>query len=84
MGDTGAMFLGYILAVMSVQGMFKFYAVVTFAVTFMILGLPIIDTTFAIVRRIAQGKSPFAADRGHVHHKLVDMGFDQKQTVAIL
>lgn len=84
MGDTGSMFLGYILAVMSVQGMFKFYAVVTFAVPFIVLGLPIIDTSFAIIRRLAKGKSPFAADRGHVHHRLIDMGFDQKQSVAIL
>ena len=84
MGDTGSMFLGYILAVMSVQGMFKFYAVVTFAVPFIILGLPILDTAFAIIRRLMKGQSPFAADRGHVHHRLIDMGFDQKQTVAIL
>lgn len=84
MGDTGSMFLGYILAVMSVQGLFKFYAIVTFAVPFIVLGLPIIDTVFAIIRRLLKGQSPFAADRGHVHHRLVDLGFDQKQTVAIL
>ncbi|MBQ6835711.1 MAG: undecaprenyl/decaprenyl-phosphate alpha-N-acetylglucosaminyl 1-phosphate transferase, partial [Clostridia bacterium] len=84
MGDTGSMFLGYILAVMSVQGLFKFYAIVTFAVPFVVLGLPIIDTVFAIVRRLLKGQSPFTADRGHVHHRLVDLGFDQKQTVAIL
>ena len=84
MGDTGSMFLGYILAVMSVQGMFKFYAVVTFAVPFLVLGLPIIDTCFAVIRRLMKGQHPFKADRGHVHHRLIDMGFDQKQTVAIL
>ena len=84
MGDTGSMFLGYILAVMSVQGLFKFYAIVTFAVPFVVLGLPIVDTVFAIVRRLLKGQSPFTADRGHVHHRLVDLGFDQKQTVAIL
>lgn len=84
MGDTGSMFLGYILAVMSIQGMFKFYAIVTFVVPFIVLALPIIDTLFAIIRRIIHGKSPFAADRGHVHHRLVDLGFNQKQTVAIL
>ncbi|MBQ2911264.1 MAG: undecaprenyl/decaprenyl-phosphate alpha-N-acetylglucosaminyl 1-phosphate transferase [Clostridia bacterium] len=84
MGDTGSMFLGYILAVMSVQGLFKFYAIVTFAVPFVVLGLPIVDTVFAIIRRLLKGQSPFTADRGHVHHRLVDLGFDQKQTVAIL
>ena len=84
MGDTGALFLGYILATMSIQGFFKFYAIISFAVPFMILGLPIFDTAFAIVRRLAKGQSPFHADRGHVHHKLIDMGFDQKQAVTIL
>ena len=84
MGDTGSMFLGYILATMSIQGLFKFYAVVSFAVPFIMLGLPIFDTAFAIIRRLLKGQSPLKADRGHVHHRLIDMGFDQKQSVAIL
>ncbi len=84
MGDTGSMFLGYILATMSIQGLFKFYAVVSFAVPFIMLGLPIFDTAFAIIRRLMKGQSPLKADRGHVHHRLIDMGFDQKQSVAIL
>ena len=57
MGDTGATFLGYILATMSIQGLFKFYAVISFAVPFLILGLPIFDTAFAFIRRIAHGLS---------------------------
>ncbi len=84
MGDTGSMFLGYILAVTSIQGLFKFYAVISFAVPFIILGLPIFDTAFAILRRLLHGQSPLQADRGHVHHRLIDLGFDQKQSVAIL
>lgn len=84
MGDTGATFLGFILATVSIQGLFKFYAVVSFAVPFLILGLPIFDTLFAITRRLLSGKSPMTADRGHVHHRLMDMGFNQKQAVAIL
>jgi UDP-GlcNAc:undecaprenyl-phosphate GlcNAc-1-phosphate transferase len=84
MGDTGAMFLGYILATISIQGLFKFYAVISFAVPFLILGLPIFDTAFAIVRRTLKGQSPMTPDRGHLHHRLIDMGFSQKQTVAIL
>ena len=84
MGDTGSMFLGYILAVTSIQGLFKFYAVISFAVPFILLGLPIFDTAFAIIRRLAHGQSPLQADRGHVHHRLIDLGFDQKQSVAIL
>lgn len=84
MGDTGSMFLGYILATVSIQGLFKFYAVISFAVPFILLGLPIFDTGFAIVRRLLKGQSPLQADRGHVHHRLIDLGFDQKQSVAIL
>ena len=84
MGDTGSMFLGYILATISIQGLFKFYVGISFAVPFIILGLPIFDTAFAIIRRLLKGQSPMHADRGHVHHRLIDMGFDQKQSVAIL
>ena len=84
MGDTGATFLGYILATMSIQGLFKFYAVISFAVPFLILGLPIFDTAFAMIRRIVHGQSPAHADRGHIHHRLIDMGLSQKQAVATL
>ena len=84
MGDTGSTFLGYILAVLSVQGMFKSYAVISFAVPLLMLGLPLFDAVFAMLRRIFTGKSPMVADRGHLHHRLYDMGFSQKQTVFIL
>ena len=84
MGDTGATFLGYILATMSIQGLFKYYAVISFVVPFLILGLPIFDTTFAFIRRIAHGQSPMHADRSHIHHRLIDMGLNQKQAVATL
>ena len=84
MGDTGSTFLGYILAVVSIQGLFKFYTIISFAVPFLMLGLPIFDTCFAFIRRIAHGQSPMHADRSHVHHRLIDMGFNQKQAVAVL
>ena len=84
MGDTGSTFLGFVLAVVSIQGLFKFYAIISFAVPFLMLGLPIFDTTFAIVRRLAKGQSPMTPDRGHIHHRLIDMGFSQKQAVATL
>ncbi len=83
MGDTGSTFLGYILATLSVQGLFKLYAIISFAVPFLILGIPIFDICFAFLRRIAKGQNPMVADRGHVHHRLIDMGFSQKQAVAI-
>ncbi|MCL2158020.1 MAG: undecaprenyl/decaprenyl-phosphate alpha-N-acetylglucosaminyl 1-phosphate transferase [Oscillospiraceae bacterium] len=85
MGDSGATLLGFVLAVVSIQGVFKVHAVITFIIPFLILGVPIFDTTFAIVRRLLSGKNPFTTpDRGHLHHRLLDMGFDQKQTVRIL
>ena len=84
MGDTGSTFLGYILATLSVTGLFKLYAIISFAVPFLILGLPIFDICFAFLRRIAKGQNPMVADRGHVHHRLIDMGFSQKQAVAIV
>ena len=84
MGDTGALFLGYTLAVISVEGVFKLHTLLSFAIPFSIFALPIFDTAFAIFRRILHGKSPFSADRGHLHHKLVDLGFTQKEAVGIL
>ena len=83
MGDSGSTFLGYILATLSITGLFKMYAIISFAVPFLILGLPIFDICFAFLRRIAHGQNPMQADRGHVHHRLIDMGFSQKQAVAI-
>ena len=84
MGDTGSTFLGFILATVSIQGLFKFYTIISFAVPFLMLGLPLFDTCFAILRRISKGQSPMSPDRSHVHHRLIDMGFNQKQAVAIL
>lgn len=84
MGDTGALLLGYVLSTVSVVGMFKFYAVVTFVVPIMALALPLFDTLFAILRRVLKGQNPMKPDRGHLHHRLIDMGLTQKQAVAIL
>ena len=84
MGDTGALFLGYTLAVVSIQGVFKFNAVASFWTPFLIFGIPLLDTFTSTIRRIIKGHSPFQADRGHFHHKLIDLGFSQKQAVNIL
>ncbi len=84
MGDTGSTFLGFVLACISIQGLMKMYALISFAVPVLILGLPIFDTMFAIIRRIAKKKPIMSPDRGHLHHRLIDMGFSQRQTVTIL
>ena len=83
MGDTGSTFLGFMLATISIQGLFKAYTAISFIVPFLLLGLPIFDICFAVIRRVASGRSPMEADRGHFHHRLIDMGFSQKQSVAI-
>ena len=84
MGDTGSTFLGFVLASISVQGLFKMYAVISFMVPFVILGVPFFDVSFAVIRRLAKGQNPMTADRGHIHHRLIDMGLSQKQSVAIV
>lgn len=85
MGDTGALFLGYTLAVLSVDGLFKFHTIMSFLIPLSIFGVPLFDTFFAIVRRMRKGQNPFTtSDRGHIHHRLIDMGFNQKQSVRIL
>lgn len=84
MGDTGALFLGYMLAAISVQGLFKGYAVISIAAPLLILGLPIFDTASAILRRLKNHQPIMSPDRGHLHHRLVDAGFSQKQAVTVI
>lgn len=83
-GDSGALFLGYTLAVLSIEGLFKFHAVLSFVTPLLIFGFPLFDTVFAFFRRIANGKNPFEGDKRHIHHRLIGIGFNQKQTVGIL
>ena len=84
MGDTGSQFLGYMLSVICIQGLFKGYAVISFIVPLLIMALPLFDTVFAIIRRAWNHQPIMGADRGHLHHRLLDSGFSQKETVAIL
>ena len=84
MGDTGATFLGYTLAVTSILGVFKGYAMIALMVSVLAVGFPIFDTLFAMTRRAARHQPIMQADRGHLHHKLIDRGFSQKQAVMIL
>ena len=84
MGDMGSNFLGFMLATVSMLGMAKTYALMTIIVPVVILGLPIFDTLFAMGRRILKHQSIMQADRGHIHHKLIDAGLSQKQAVLVL
>ena len=86
-GDTGSNFLGFMLSVISILGIAKTYTMAVIVLPVIVLGLPIFDVIWAIVRRIIKGKSlkaVFKADKGHLHHKLVAKGFSQKQAVLIL
>lgn len=86
-GDTGAQFLGFSLAVISILGTAKTYTLLVLISPLIILALPICDTLFAIIRRIIKGhsiKAIFAPDTGHLHHKLMKIGYTQKQAVLIL
>ena len=85
MGDCGAMFLGFALAAVSVKLMFQNPSTPSSSfVPMLIFGLPIVDTTWAIMRRLRRRESPFHADSSHTHHRLVDLGFTQPRAAVIL
>ncbi|MHC6181271.1 MraY family glycosyltransferase [Clostridium sp. JNZ X4-2] len=84
MGDTGAQLLGFLLAAISIEGAVKSAAAFSIAVPILALGIPIYDTLFAMIRRKINGRPIMQADRGHLHHRLLDMGLTQKQAVAIM
>lgn len=84
MGDTGSMFLGFVIAITSIQVNQKSSTAVAILVPIVALGLPLLDTSLAFLRRSARGKSPFSADREHIHHRLLDLGLSQRQAAGIL
>ncbi|AJQ25915.1 MULTISPECIES: glycosyltransferase family 4 protein [Pelosinus] len=84
MGDTGSMFLGYMLAAISILGTVKSAATIALIVPIVALGLPILDTAFAIIRRYMSGRPIFKPDKGHLHHRLLEMGLTQKQAVLLM
>lgn len=84
MGDTGSQLLGFLLAAISIEGAIKSATAFVIAVPILAFGLPIYDTLFAMIRRKVNGKSMMAADKGHLHHRLLNMGMSQKQAVIIM
>jgi UDP-GlcNAc:undecaprenyl-phosphate GlcNAc-1-phosphate transferase len=84
MGDTGSMFLGFVLATTSIQTNLKAQTTVALVVPIIALGFPIADTLLAMARRAARGVPLFSADRGHIHHRLQDLGLSQRKTVLVL
>ena len=83
MGDSGALFAGFLLATISITGVMK-VATLAILLPFVVLAVPIMDITYSSLRRILKGQSPFVADAEHIHHKLLHAGFSQKKTVVIL
>lgn len=86
-GDTGSNFLGYAISIIAILGVAKTYTVAVIILPLIVLGLPLFDTIWAIIRRLIKGKSIkaiFKADKGHLHHRIVAKGFSQKQAVLIL
>jgi len=81
MGDSGSMFLGFTLATLAIQGLTKGTTFISIVIPVVILGIPIFDTLFAIVRRYKNHRPIFEADKGHLHHRLLKMGLTQRQTV---
>lgn len=84
MGDSGSLFLGFALAVISLMGVMKSTATIALAVPLLIIGVPIFDTASAIVRRLLHSRPIQEADKGHIHHRLLGRGFNQTQTVLII
>lgn len=84
MGDTGSMFLGYVMGAASVMGAVKSATTLALVVPCIALGLPIMDTAFAIFRRKLAGQPVFKPDKGHLHHRLLAMGLSQKKVVLAM
>lgn len=84
MGDSGSLFLGFVLGAMSIMGFAKGVTMISLVIPILILGIPIFDTFFAIIRRKLDHKPIFEADKGHLHHRLLAMGLSHKQTVVII
>lgn len=87
MGDCGSNFLGFAISIIAILGVAKTYTIIVIIAPLIVLALPIFDTGFAIIRRILKGKSlkaVFEPDRGHLHHRLMKLGYSQKESVLIL
>jgi UDP-GlcNAc:undecaprenyl-phosphate GlcNAc-1-phosphate transferase len=84
MGDSGSLFIGFIIATISLRGLQKSSTAVVLLIPMVALGVPITDTLFAIIRRIGNGRSPFVADKEHIHHRLLRLGLSSRQVALIL
>lgn len=84
MGDVGSQLLGFLLGAAALLGMFKSHALLGVFAPLLALGLPLGDTAFAFLRRALHGQNPLRADRGHIHHRLLDAGLGERRVVLLL
>ncbi|MHB1361962.1 MAG: glycosyltransferase family 4 protein [Thermoleophilia bacterium] len=84
MGDSGSMLLGFILAAVTVHGVLKSVAAVTLVIPLLIMGVPMFDLSLTILRRMKNRQNIFRPDRGHLHHRLFNIGFSQRKAVLVL
>jgi UDP-GlcNAc:undecaprenyl-phosphate/decaprenyl-phosphate GlcNAc-1-phosphate transferase len=84
MGDTGALALGFLLACVAVQGVLKTAATIALVGPLLVLAVPILDTSFVVLKRLKYGRSPFSPDQNHFYHRFMRIGFTQRRTAAYL
>src|SRR4051812_41604750 len=84
MGDSGALLLGFVLAALSVQGLLKTAAVATLFFPLIVLAVPIIDTSFVVAKRLKYGRPVYTADRSHLHHRFMNIGYSQRRAAVTM
>ncbi len=84
MGDTGSLALGFVLACVAVQGVLKTAASVALIMPLLVLAVPILDTSFVVLKRLKYGRKPWAADQNHFYHRFMRIGYSQRRTAAYL
>jgi UDP-GlcNAc:undecaprenyl-phosphate GlcNAc-1-phosphate transferase len=84
MGDSGSLALGFLLATVAVEGVLKTAATIALVAPLLVLAVPILDTSFVVLKRLKYGRNPFAADQNHFYHRFMRIGLSQRQTAAYL
>jgi UDP-GlcNAc:undecaprenyl-phosphate GlcNAc-1-phosphate transferase len=84
MGDTGALALGFVLAAVAVQGVVKTAATIALAAPLLVMAVPILDTSFVVLKRLKYRRAPWGADHNHFYHRFLRIGFSQRRTAAYL
>jgi UDP-GlcNAc:undecaprenyl-phosphate/decaprenyl-phosphate GlcNAc-1-phosphate transferase len=84
MGDTGALFLGYCIAILSLLGLYKSVTLFSIIIPIIILGVPVFDTAFAIIRRMINKQPISAPDKSHLHHRIMALGLSHRMTVLVI